>query len=46
MEISSIIGGLFSGLACRAYAAGFAMWMAYETSLALKPMAQVAAALN
>lgn len=30
MEIERIIGSLFSGFMCKVYAAGFAVWIAYE----------------
>lgn len=30
MEIERIVGALFSGFMCKAYAAAFAVWMAYE----------------
>lgn len=47
MEISSIVGHLLSGLACRAYAACFAVYIAFDVvKPALKPLAQVGAALN
>lgn len=30
MDMERIIGSLFSGFMCKLYAAGFAVWMAYE----------------
>jgi hypothetical protein len=30
MDMERIIGSLFSGFMCKLYAAGFAVWIAYE----------------
>lgn len=30
--MNRIIGALFSGFACKVYAAGFAIWMAWEAA--------------
>lgn len=39
MEMSSIIGAMIGGFACRVYAGGVALWLGSE---AMKPLAHVA----
>lgn len=46
MDMSTIVGRLLSGAACSIYGAGFAIYMAYESIAALKPLGTVAAALG
>lgn len=43
MEMSTVIGWVLGGFACRIYAAGAAVWAASE---AMKPLAHVAQALR
>ena len=43
MSIESIVGMIFSGIACRLYAGVTAVWMAGE---AMKPLQQVADAFK
>lgn len=44
MSMNRIIGSLFSGFMCKAYAAGFAVWIACEAFAALSHALNAAAA--